>query len=265
MLLAYICIILCFQLAIAQSSRDLDSLLQNYAFRAFVRPRTGVVYDGHVPSNFTGIQVAALRLRSGSLRRRGFDSYKEFHVPVGVVEQPYVERVVLVYHNLGNFSNLYYPLPGYTFLAPVLGLLAYDATDLSATNLSELDVRASAEPISVNFSNVRFRANGSSMSTPMCVYFGLDGSVGFDNVVNESTCLTTNQGHFSIVVGSLVAPAPTPSGGRGGTTGIGGGNGRSKRASEKDATNGRCRGMGRTTADDTHWEHEGARGVGDSD
>ncbi|KAI3450197.1 hypothetical protein Pfo_006862 [Paulownia fortunei] len=235
MLLAYLCIILCLQVVIAQpsiqlSARELDSLLQDYAFRAFVRPRTGIVYDGKVPSNLTGIGVAALRLRSGSLRRRGVASYKEFHIPVGVVEQPYVERLVLVYHNLGNWSSLYYPLPGYTFLAPVLGLLAYDATDLSATNLSELNIRASGDPISITFPDVRSWPNESS---PMCAYFGLDGSVGFDNVVKENTCLTTNQGHFSIVVESLVAPAPAPSsggGGGGGAGGIGGGNGRRKRA-----------------------------------
>ncbi|KAI3461743.1 hypothetical protein Pfo_018406 [Paulownia fortunei] len=234
MLLPYLCMILCLQVAIAQSSRvlsarELDSLLQDSAFRAVVRPRTGVVYHGDAPSNLTGIEVAALRLRSGGLRRKGFSSYKEFHIPVGVVEQPYVERLVLVYHNLANWSSLYYPLPGYTFLAPVLGLLAYDATDLSAANLSELDIRASGDPISIKFSNVRSGPKGSS---PMCVYFGLDGSVGFDNVVKEITCLTTNQGHFSIVVESSVAPAPAPAGGGGGgssTASIGGEKGRSKK------------------------------------
>ncbi|KAL0419336.1 UNVERIFIED_CONTAM: hypothetical protein Sradi_1347100 [Sesamum radiatum] len=239
MLLPFLCLILCFQGAISQTSRELsarelDSLLQDYAFRAFVRPRTGVVYDGQVPANLTGIGVAALRLRSGSLRRRGVPSYKEFHIPAGVVEQPYVERLVLVYHNLGNWSSLYYPLPGYTFLAPVLGLLAYDATDLSATKLSELDVRAAGDPISITFRELQ-RPPGRI--SPMCAYFGLDGSVGFDNVVKGNTCLTTNQGHFSIVVESLVAPAPAPSGGGGGggggagggPTSTGGGKGSNKR------------------------------------
>lgn len=232
MLLPYLCIILCFQGVISQpsrelSARELDSLLQDYAFRGFVRPRTGIVYDGTVPSNLTGIGVAALRLRSGSLWLRGV-SYKEFHIPVGVVEQPYVERLVLVYHNLGNWSSLYYPLPGYTFLAPVLGLLAYDATDLSATNLSELDIRASGNPISIMFPDVQ---SGPSRIPPMCAYFGLNGSVQFNSVVKGNTCLTTNQGHFSIVVESLVAPAPAPRGGGGGRGGAGGGGrkGRSKR------------------------------------
>ncbi|GFP91200.1 hypothetical protein PHJA_001264000 [Phtheirospermum japonicum] len=223
MLLAYLCVILCFHVAIGQpstqlSARELDSLLQGYAFRAFVRPRTGIVYDANVPSNLTGVGVAALRLRSGSLRRRGFPGYKEFSIPAGVVEQPYVERLVLVYHNLGNWSSLYYPLPGYTFLTPVLGLLAYDAADLSAVNLPELDVRASGDPISIGFPDVESGPDGP----PVCVYFDLDGSVEFNNVVRGNTCEKTNQGHFAIVVQSLVAPSPAPSGGGGGPTTTGG-------------------------------------------
>ncbi|KAK4370280.1 hypothetical protein RND71_009755 [Anisodus tanguticus] len=54
--------------AVSFAARLLDSVLQDYAFRAFVRPRTGIPYDGNVPSNFTGINVVVLRLRSGSMR-----------------------------------------------------------------------------------------------------------------------------------------------------------------------------------------------------
>ncbi|KAL1558752.1 hypothetical protein AAHA92_09179 [Salvia divinorum] len=228
MLLVYFCTILLFQAAIAQprselSAIALDSLLQDYAFRALVRPRTGIVYDGNVPSNLTGISVAALRLRSGSLRRKGV-VYKEFNLPVGVTAQPYVERLVLVYHSLGNWSSSYYSLPGRTFLAPVLGLLAYDASNLSAKNLSELDIRASGDRISVTFPTVRVGPGGLA---PKCVHFALDGSVEFENVVNGTTCLTADQGHYSIVVETVPAPAPAPGGGappRSGGEGKGRGN-----------------------------------------
>lgn len=168
------------------------------------------------------------------MRRRGFQGFREFDIPIGVVEQPYVERVILVYHNFTtHFASLYYPLPGYTFLTPVLGLLVYNASDLSAKNLSELDFRALSTPIRVHFYNVR----PASGSRPMCVYFGLDGSVQFDNVVHQGTrtsnnanssgltCLTTNQGHYSIVTQTSVPPAPSPSGIAGRVTG----NGKSKR------------------------------------
>ncbi|KAL0435135.1 UNVERIFIED_CONTAM: hypothetical protein Sradi_0221400 [Sesamum radiatum] len=201
MLLPYLCVILCFHGVISQTSRalstrELDSLLQDYAFRGLVRPKTGIVYEGKVPSNLTGIGVAALRLRSGSLRVRGV-SYKEFHIPAGVVEQPYVERLVLVYHNL------------------------------------ELDIQALGDPISISFPGVQ---SGNSRMRAMCVYFGFNGSVQFKSVVKGNTCLTTKEGHFSIVVESLAAPPPAPrgrGGSRGGTgggdTSIGGGKGRSKR------------------------------------
>lgn len=191
------------------SARLLDSLLQDYAFRAFEqRPRTGIVYNANVPaaaSNLTGIKISAVRLRSGSLRRRGIYNYKEFDIPIGVVEQPFVERLVLVYQNLGNCSSSYYPLPGYTYLAPVVGILAYDASNLSATNLPELDVRASKKPILIRFPNVKWEPrNGVS---PMCVHFDLYGSVEFDNVLSGNVCSTTKQGHFSIAV-EFTAPSP---------------------------------------------------------
>ncbi|CAO2840654.1 unnamed protein product [Amaranthus hypochondriacus] len=190
-----------------QSARVLDAILQDYAYRAFIRPRTGVVYDGSVPSNLTGIKVSGIRLRSGSLRTRGVRSYKEFEIPTGVIVQPYVERLVLVYQNLGNWSNLYYPLPGHTYLSPILGLLAYDAVNLSATNLSNLDIRASTNPIEIHFSNVKSVPDGS---VAMCVWFDLNGNVNFSNEVSKNSCSTSQQGHFALVVGSP-GPSPAPS------------------------------------------------------
>lgn len=190
------------------AARALDALLQDYAYRAFDRPRirTGDIYDANVPSNMTGIEVSALRLRSGSLRTRGVKMYKEFQIPVGVVEQPFVERLVLVYQNLGSFSARYYNLSGYMYLAPVLGLLAYDASNLSATNLRELDIKASGQPISIRFSDVKPFPAGSSAK---CVSINLQGSLNFSNVLSENTCTTFQQGHFSIVIESI-APSPAP-------------------------------------------------------
>ncbi|XP_044473998.1 uncharacterized protein LOC123202235 [Mangifera indica] len=215
----------CFSLDVmAQSStsrpaRALDALLQDYAYSSFVRPKTGLTYDGRLPSNLSGIQVAGMRLRSGSLRNRGVQMYKEFHIPVGVTVQPYVERLVLVYQNLGNRSSTYYPLTNYTYLAPVLGLLAYDAFDLLATNLPELNITASADPISIRFQDIMSEAPQGSV--PKCVWFDLHGLTNFSNVVSGNSCLTVQQGHFSIVVESTtpspspVSPIPPPPSGKG--------------------------------------------------
>ncbi|EMS51488.1 hypothetical protein TRIUR3_33917 [Triticum urartu] len=125
--------------------------------------------------------------------------------------EPYVERVVLVYHNLGELSEKYYPLPGYTYLSPILGLLVYDAANLSAAGLSELSIVASGSPISVSFSNVRAVPPGSP--APQCVWFDLDGVPQFRGLEANNVCATYRRGHFSIVVNSSeVAPAPGPSG-----------------------------------------------------
>ncbi|XP_028775222.1 uncharacterized protein LOC114732086 [Neltuma alba] len=197
----------------SRSARDLDALLQDYAYMALMRPVTGKIYDGTVPSNLTGINIAALRLRSGSLRRRGVDKYKEFNIPMGLIETPYVVRLVLVYQNLGNWSRTYYQtqLPNYTFLAPVLGLLAYDGTDLSATNLHELNIIASGDPISIKFDGVRQAPDGA---VARCVLFDLQGSFNFSNVTEGNTCSTSQQGHFSIVTESI-GPSPSPAPGPG--------------------------------------------------
>ncbi|XVF29755.1 hypothetical protein REPUB_Repub15cG0149500 [Reevesia pubescens] len=187
------------------ATRALDALLQDYAYRAFVNPRTGVPYDGDVPSNLSGIKIAAMRLRSGSLRSHGVEMYKEFEIPIGVVARPYVERLVLVYQNLGNWSMLYYSLPNYTYLAPVLGLLAYNASNLSATSLPELDIRAVGDPIKIKFSDVQSAPDGS---VPMCVWFDLHGLVKFSNLTSGNECSTIQQGHFSIVTESISPPTP---------------------------------------------------------
>lgn len=188
-------------------ARSLDAILQDYAYRAFVRPRTGIAYDGFPPSNFSGIQISAIRLRSGSLYTRGVPTFKEFRIPIGVIERTYVERLVLVYQNLGNWSNAYYPLPGYTYLSPILGLLAYDASDLSAKNLPELPLHASEEPISINFQQLKPVPDGS---IPKCVRFDLNTQINFTDLVSESTCETFEQGHFAIVIESPTAPSPAP-------------------------------------------------------
>lgn len=189
------------------SQMMLDALLQHYAYQALVHPRTGIAYEGTVPSNLTGIQISAMRVRRGSLRTRGITTYREFEIPTGLKVQSNVERLVLVYQNLGNWSSSYYSLSGYTNLAPVLGLLSYDASNLSATNLPQLNLMASGEqPITIRFPEVGSVPQGS---VAMCVWFDLQGLASFSNVASGNTCSTRQQGHFSIVA-KYTAPAPSP-------------------------------------------------------
>lgn len=191
----------------ASSARVLDAQLQGFAYGAFGRhPKTGIPFDGQVPPNLTGIKISAMRLRSGSLYRKGVTMYKEFVIPRGVSEKPYVERLVLVYQNLGNWSMRYYTVPGYTHLTPVLGLLAYNASNLLATNLPELNITATGDPISIKFPDVQSAPIGA---VAKCAWFDLEGLVNISNLASGSTCSTIQQGHFSIVVESI-APSPAP-------------------------------------------------------
>ncbi|KAI4302624.1 hypothetical protein MLD38_038347 [Melastoma candidum] len=201
-----------------ESGRALDVLLQDYAYRAFIHPKTGVPYDGAVPGNLTGVEISVLRLRSGSLRTWGVAMYKEFEIPTGIIVRPYVVRLGLVYQNLGNWSSVYYPLPGYRYLAPILGLLAYNASNLSATNSPELDITASGSPIIINFT--RFIPVLPSGTSPKCVRIDLNGSVDLSSTVSNNMCSTTRQGHFSVAIespspspGMAVLPPPPPAGG----------------------------------------------------
>ncbi|XP_076959520.1 uncharacterized protein LOC143635621 [Bidens hawaiensis] len=126
-----------------------------------------------------------MRLRSGSLYRRGVETFREFVIPVGLRGQPYVERLVLVYQNLGNWSTTYYSLPGYIYLAPVLGLLAYNGSDLSASNLPELDFWASEDAITVKFGSIGPIPDGSVVK---CAWFDLHGQYDIRFYVNDLLC-----------------------------------------------------------------------------
>lgn len=189
-----------------KKARELDALLQDHAYQAFGRkPNTGEVYDGNVPPAHSGIQVSALRLRSGSLMRKGVE-YKEFEFPVQVRGVPYVERLVLVYQNLSHRSMAYYPLEGHTYLTSVLGFLAYDGADLTAKNLPELGINATKKPISIKFPEIIALPDGA---VPKCVFIYINGTVQYGDMLKDNICTTSQQGHFSIVVESTALP-PSP-------------------------------------------------------
>ncbi|KAH0749047.1 hypothetical protein KY290_028279 [Solanum tuberosum] len=193
----------------SSAKSSLDSLLQQYAFRELTgkRTRNGVPYDAHVPSSLTGVKVSAMILKTHSLKRKVCGYYKNFFIPSGIIEEPYVKKLVLVYQNLANWSSFYYPLPGYTYLAPVFGILVYDAHNLYAKYLRDLDIQALEDPISVKFPYVQPAPEGSS---PKCVYFYSNNFVQFGHVKDGNICETRMQGHFSIVAEVKVAPSPPP-------------------------------------------------------
>ncbi|XP_008794994.2 uncharacterized protein LOC103710862 [Phoenix dactylifera] len=201
-----------FLLTLAQSSNrsieSLNSAIRDYAFKELVRRRTGVLYEVSLPRNLSGITASVLRLRSGSMRSRGAN-LSSIHIPPGVTPvPPSVRRLVIVYHDLGNRSSSYYDLPGYSLVAPVVGCLAYDASNVSSGITKELELALPADRILVVFPE--FNLPEGMNPAIKCAAFGRGGSVHLHDVVSKNTCSAASTGHFAIVVPS-VAPASPPS------------------------------------------------------
>ncbi|KAF9617765.1 hypothetical protein IFM89_038527 [Coptis chinensis] len=181
------------------TSRDsLDVLLQEYAYKSLAQHRTGILYNVTLPSNFSGIEVSALTLRSGSFWTKGAN-ISEFRLPSRIIPQPFVKRMSVVYQNLGNWSSTYYNVPGYTMVTPVIGFMVYNATNVSAYSIMKLNLTLMGEPISVHFPQF-ILPQGSNSTSIKCVRFGEGASLEFSDMALNNVCSTRDQGHFSVVV-----------------------------------------------------------------
>lgn len=188
------------------SFEDADSFggfVHKYANNSLSKPRTGVVYNISLPSNYSGIQVSYIRLRSGSFWVRGADlSWISF--PPKITTVPYVKRLAIVFENLGNWSSSFYQLPGYTLVAPVIGFTAYDSSSNSSTlgNTKIHLIILGRNPILVRFPKVKLGENAVKKK-PQCVKFGAGGTFELKNMTGPTSCSVTDIGHFSLVI-------PTP-------------------------------------------------------
>lgn len=175
---------------------SLDVFVHHQAWKALVRPYTGRLYRVHLPANFSTMEVSVVRLRSGSLWQRGVN-FSSFHIPRRTLPMPYVKRLAIVYENLGNWSSDYYKVPGFSLVSPVVGFMAYDATNLSALGNLKINFSISGDPISVHFPSILVPKDENETK---CVTFGDDGSVQFSNMTTPNVCFAQGQGHFSVVV-----------------------------------------------------------------
>ncbi|GFP91455.1 hypothetical protein PHJA_001289500 [Phtheirospermum japonicum] len=175
---------------------SLNSFLYNYALRNIVlRPRTGQLYNVSLPANFSGIEISIIRLRTHSLWQKGLN-LSTFQIPPRTLPWPFTNRVDFLYQNLGNWSTFYYNVPNYTFVAPVIGLVAYDAnTSSMERGLIELNLTRD-DPIIVRFQNMLLDSDGRMK----CVRFGTNGTLEFTELTLGSSCVARGHGHFSVVV-----------------------------------------------------------------
>lgn len=208
-----------------ESSRLLDLLLRDYTLNFFKNQhnsiKTGVLRHVHLPSNYSGIKLDAVRFRCGSLRRYGAQ-VQEFHIGMGAILEPCSERLVVVRQILAsNWSEIYYKnydLSGYRLVSPVLGLLAYNAlndvvfgNNVSSSYQISLLLEGTKDPSTVYFGNVSGPSTieRTFLNKPMCVTFGLDGKVTFAGEVKPFVCPVKTNGHFGLVV----TDDPRPEGG----------------------------------------------------
>lgn len=168
-----------------------------------------MLYEVSLPRNLTGIRASVLRLRSGSLWIRGAN-ISSIHIPPGSLPVPSVRRLVIVYHDLGNRSSSYYNVPGYSLVAPVVGCLAYDASNVSSGIMSDLELALPAgDRILVAFPEVKLPEGMNSAIK--CATFGRNGSVHLDDMVSKNICAAGSTGHFTIVVPSVPPGSSPPS------------------------------------------------------
>lgn len=186
--------------------KSLDTFFIDHANKTVAKPQTGTLNDIPLPANFTGMELTFVRLRGGSLRKRGAN-FSSFYIPPKVIAKPQVVRLALVYENLGNWSSLYYNVPNYTLVAPVVGFTVYDSPGPSAIGSQKLNLSFRGEPISVWFPRIELQGQNA---TPKCVQFGPGRSFRITNMTKANRCVTRDQGHFSVVVPHPPPPLPPP-------------------------------------------------------
>ncbi|KAL3645708.1 hypothetical protein CASFOL_010888 [Castilleja foliolosa] len=178
--------------------RSLDAIFYDHALKimSHQHPHTDELYNASLPEYLAGISVSVVKLRSATLWKKGAN-FSDFIIPPKTLPIPYVKRLLIVYHNLGNLSSSYYTLSGYTLLSPVVGFLVYDASSYSKTkNLSKIELNTNGKLISIEFPGSSLPAYQSTK----CAKFGFYGQVFFSDVIFPNICCTESEGRFSIVI-----------------------------------------------------------------
>ncbi|CAN4108366.1 unnamed protein product [Withania somnifera] len=181
---------------------SLDSFIHEYAINNMTIRHTGKLYDIPLPTKFSGMQVSIVRFRSASFWRRGAN-FSFFKIPQRVLPWPFVRRFDIIYENLGNLSSKYYDVENYTFVTPVIGFLAYDATRSREENDKMVELHTMGNNILVHFPHKSLPQDDNKNVSMTCVRFVTNGTIEFSNVTKSNTCISRGQGHFAIVVPAL--------------------------------------------------------------
>ncbi|XAR70220.1 hypothetical protein NMG60_11027005 [Bertholletia excelsa] len=180
------------------SSESLDVLLQNLAFDSLLRhrPHTGALYKARVPKNLAGMEISVIRLRSGTLWRKGAN-FSHIHIPPKTIPVPNVRRIFIVYQDFGNWSSQYYNLRDYSLISNVIGFSAYDASNLSSNRMTKLGLNVIEGRIEIQFPNLMVPEGAEEKKT--CIMFSPNGTVQLSHVGPKNNCYGRSEGYFSIV------------------------------------------------------------------
>lgn len=178
---------------------SLDAFLQDSAFKSLVqhRPQTGALYRAFLPANLSGMEASIVRLRSRRLWNVGAN-FSNFQIPSRTRTMPHVKRLAIVYQDLGNWSDHYYSVPGYSMVTSVVGFMIFNASNASARSLKRISLDTRGRSIVIHFPDLTFPE--SMNSGAKCVAFSEHGTFHLSEMNQFNVCYSQDQGHFSIVV-----------------------------------------------------------------
>ncbi|CAH8323804.1 unnamed protein product [Eruca vesicaria subsp. sativa] len=178
--------------------QDLDDQIRSYAARANTRRHTGSLYELSLPTNLSDVKASVVTVRNSMFWRKGAN-YSGIYVPPMVRTIPYAKRIAFVYETLGGYSSsVYFRLSNnYSFISPVIGFTAYDATN--PNDLKELNLSIKRDnPIMIKFDH--YITRHQSRGIFKCVALGDNESLNFSNTTGNYSCATTiSRGHYALV------------------------------------------------------------------
>lgn len=182
--------------------------MQSEGFKTLRHKKTGIIYNITVPPKYSGVTAQVMRLRTGSLKRRGV-KFNEFTVPKGASVEGNPRSIMMVYKNFGHNTS-YFSVTGYDFVAPVVGILVYNySVTPGLESQAQLKLMAGKDPISIEIP-----IYVSGVSRPSCAL--LNSTTGGLDKISELAsppyiCNSNQLGEVSLVIRSTSsAPEPSP-------------------------------------------------------
>ncbi|MCO5582833.1 hypothetical protein L7F22_036733 [Adiantum nelumboides] len=181
----------------------IDSNLHKYAIQRLLsgRSHTGVAYNVSLPPSLQGITCQVMRLRAGSLHRRGL-AFNNFYISKGARVHTGWPYVLMIYKAIPlSVTALLYSLPtGYTLISPILGLLVYTSNTPSAFNASSAEMSISDKPpitIAIPI-DMSFHVGSQAV---LCAFFDINGVLSLSSLSSPpNTCASATLLDMALVV-----------------------------------------------------------------